>query len=240
MNIATLVLSGHSHVDGISVNTPGTIILTPGGGNTTVSRTINIDVADGGRVDVNNNGLMVDYGGPPSNSPMPAIVGYLNSGRNGGAWNGTGIDSTFAANSPLPIGLAAIEGSAYRQLYGANASFGGEPVDDTSVLVRLTYEGDANLDGRITFDDYTRIDTGFSASLSGYVNGDFNYDGVVNFDDYVLIDVAYNVQNGTLERAIDWISGDDRSGSGRTDFGELGSTELAEVIRIVITPRAGH
>jgi hypothetical protein len=41
----------------------------------------------------------------------------------------------------------------------------------------------------------------------------------VNFDDYVLIDIAFNQQNGTLSRAIDWISGDDRSESNRAATG---------------------
>jgi hypothetical protein len=214
VNVATLRLSGHSHVDGISVNTPGTIILTPGGGNTVVSRSINIDVADGGRVNLNDNRMMVDYSGPSNNSPMPTLIAYLRSGLNGGSWDGPGIDSAFAGNANSSVGLAAIEGAFYRQIYGPDASFGGEAVDDTSVLIGLTYDGDTDLNGRITFDDYTRIDTGFNTAATGYVNGDFNYDGKVDFDDYVLIDTAFNTQSGTLARAIDWISGDDRSATG--------------------------
>ena len=50
------------------------------------------------------------------------------------------------------------------------------------------------------------------------------YSGNVNFDDYVLIDVAFNQQNGTLGRAIDWITGADRSTTG------LDSAGLGEVI----------
>jgi autotransporter-associated beta strand protein len=95
---------------------------------------------------------------------------------------------------------------------------------NTEVRVAYTYYGDANLDGRVTFDDYVKIDTGFNTGLTGWVNGDFNYSGGVSFDDYVLIDISFNQQGGTLSRAIDWISGDDRSESGRT------ATGVAEVI----------
>jgi hypothetical protein len=41
----------------------------------------------------------------------------------------------------------------------------------------------------------------------------------VNFDDYVIIDINFNEQNGTLRRAVDWISGDDRTESGRAATG---------------------
>jgi hypothetical protein len=77
--------------------------------------------------------------------------------------------------------------------------------------------GDANLDGGINFDDYVRIDLGFNTGSIGWSNGDFNGDGSVNLDDYVLIDIAFNTQNGTLARALDWISGDDRSRAGLSD-----------------------
>ena len=90
--------------------------------------------------------------------------------------------------------------------------------------MKYTWNGDANLDGRVTFDDYTKIDTGFNQHFSGWLNGDFNYSGNVSFDDYVLIDIAFNQQNGTLGRAIDWISGDDRSTAG------LDTAGLGEVI----------
>ena len=118
--------------------------------------------------------------------------------------------------------------------YDLDVDGGGADQQDVDTLVQTIFQtryGDANLDGRITFDDYVKIDLGFNNNSTGWANGDFNGSGSVNFDDYVIIDINFNEQNGTLRRAIDWISGDDRSESGRTDFGELGSTELTEVSR---------
>ena len=66
----------------------------------------------------------------------------------------------------------------------------GQAVDSTSVLVKFTYAGDANLDGTINIDDYGRIDSSVSQSgtVFGWFNGDFNYDGKIDIDDYGIID----------------------------------------------------
>ena len=86
--------------------------------------------------------------------------------------------------------------------------------DDTGMdLTSHVGYGDANLDGRVTFDDYVRIDLGFNNQWTGWANGDFNGNGVVNFDDYVIIDIAFNNQVGTTAEAIAWLNGD-RSESG--------------------------
>jgi hypothetical protein len=87
----------------------------------------------------------------------------------------------------------------------------GTSVDGTTVLVKFTYGGDANLDGKINIDDYVKIDNGIASGLSGWANGDFNYDGKVNIDDYVIIDS--NIVNqgpplaaGSDAGQISWIS----------------------------------
>jgi hypothetical protein len=72
-------------------------------------------------------------------------------------------------------------------------TFDGQSVDANTILVKYTYYGDANLDGLVNGSDYTAIDNGFNAGLSGWSNGDFNYDGVINGDDYALIDNSFNM-----------------------------------------------
>jgi hypothetical protein len=66
------------------------------------------------------------------------------------------------------------------------------------VLVKYTYYGDTDFNGRVNFDDYVRTDAGFNNHASGWLNGDFDLNGIVNFDDYVLIDLAFSTQSGTL------------------------------------------
>src|SRR5205823_4656108 len=86
-------------------------------------------------------------------------------------------------------------------------SFDGFAVADSDVLVKYTWYGDTDFNGRVNFDDYVRTDNGFNNHLTGWLNGDFDLNGVVNFDDYVLIDLAFNTQSGTLGRALSLVEG---------------------------------
>jgi hypothetical protein len=62
-----------------------------------------------------------------------------------------------------------------------------------------TYGGDANLDGKLNVDDYSRIDSGIASGLTGWSNGDFNYDGKINIDDYTtVIDANIGTQTGAF------------------------------------------
>ena len=171
---------------------------------------------------IRNKALVVRYFPGQVADPEATIRQRLITGRNGGAWNGTGsaIISTDAQTTPnTAIGYAQAS-----ELGLVGGTFGGVSVDGPAVLVKYTWAGDANLDGRVTFDDYVKIDTGFNTGLTGWVNGDFNYSGSVTFDDYVLIDISFNQQNGTRGRAVGWISGDDRSAAG------LDSPGMSEVL----------
>jgi hypothetical protein len=91
-----------------------------------------------------------------------------------------------------------MEATDYKSIYGANATFDGEALDDTMVLVKYTYYGDTDFNGKVNFDDYVRTDSGFNNHKTGWMNGDFDGNGQVNFDDYVLIDLAFNTQSGVL------------------------------------------
>jgi len=55
---------------------------------------------------------------------------------------------------------------------------------DLSVLVRLTREGDANVDGQVNLIDFNRLAGSFGQSNQRWDNGDFNYDGNVNLIDF--------------------------------------------------------
>jgi hypothetical protein len=78
------------------------------------------------------------------------------------------------------------------------ATWGGLPVDATSILTKLTYFGDANLDGVISADDFALIDRGFALNSSTWTFGDFNYDGTVTSADYLLIDRVFTQQSGSF------------------------------------------
>ena len=85
------------------------------------------------------------------------------------------------------------------------------------MLVKYTYNGDADLNGVVNFDDYSRTDAGFNSGGSDWFHGDFDYNGHVDFDDYSLIDSAFNTQSGTLRRAMSYLDGS-RSQRARDEF----------------------
>jgi len=141
----------------------------------------------------------------------------LQSGYNGGTWNGAG--GITSANATAGYLTAAGSGSGALYAIGAilndttgnfaNASgtaltstFAGASTSAGDVLVKYTYYGDTNLSGTVDGSDYTNIDNGYMNGLTGWFNGDFNYDGAVNGSDYTLMDNAYNTQGAQLSTLI--------------------------------------
>src|SRR5262249_43216141 len=133
-----------------------------------------------GKLDLTDNALIVDYAGA---SPIAAQTTLIKNGQ---------IVSSSDTGALTAIGIAEASDVA------AGGTFAGQPVDATAVLIRFTYAGDANLDGRLDIDDYVRIDQGVAARLTGWSNGDFNLDGKINVDDFAIIDGNINNQGPPL------------------------------------------
>ncbi len=160
-----------------------------------------------GTLDVANNDVIVH------NGVLTNINNQLSQGLNfGGAlWAGTGgiVSSVAAADIHHITAVGAIQNNDGHGniLYGPSGlvatSFDGvTSLSTTDVLVKYTYFGDSNLDGKLNATDYTAIDNGFTLHLAGWANGDFNYDGSVNGDDYTLIDNAFNTQSSVSINAV--------------------------------------
>jgi hypothetical protein len=69
----------------------------------------------------------------------------------------------------------------------------GRSVKGSDTLTMYTYGGDADLDGRVSTNDYFRIDNGYVNRRSGWSNGDFDHDGAVTTNDFFLIDLNFHV-----------------------------------------------
>jgi hypothetical protein len=161
-------------------------------------------------MDLNDNDLISTATG------YSAIAGKIAAARDGGAWDRPGLTSSAArtqTNHATTLGV--LTGSEYAAAHGG--TFDGFAVAPTDTLVKYTWYGDTDFNGKVNFDDYVRTDNGFNNHLSGWVNGDFDLNGAVNFDDYVLIDLAFNTQSGTLGRALSFIDGSNPSLSGMND-----------------------
>ena len=134
---------------------------------------------------------------------FPNLVTKIRSGLNlshGGYWNGPGItSSTAAAGGNTALGIELNSNGSGGTLV---STFDGQGVSSSAVLIKYTYYGDANLDGKVNASDYALLDNGLNMGLTGWQNGDFNYDGVINGDDYALADNAYNTQGSVTLAAI--------------------------------------
>jgi hypothetical protein len=135
-----------------------------------------ITMDSGAKLDLGNGDLVV------RNGDLAAITALVRAARDGAVrWQGNGIGTTTATSVS---GLAVMQQAQ-------------------DVLVKHTYDGDANGDGRINADDYFRIDSAFLAQPQNptYAQGDFNYDRTINADDYFLIDSAFLGQAAPMSAA---------------------------------------
>jgi hypothetical protein len=158
-------------------------------------------VSTAGTLDLSNNDLMLN-GSSPSLSTVTAMVAAGYNLVGGGKWNGAGITSSAAASDSTHLtALGVIQNNqSGTAIYSASNLFDGIAPEANAVLVKYTYFGDANLDGKVDGSDYSLIDAGYSShgTLSGWYNGDFNYDGTIDGSDYALLDNAYNNQGSQL------------------------------------------
>ena len=170
-----------------------------------------------GQIDLANNDMDIPNGNL-ANLTAQVAEGY-NIGYQGGTWTGTnfdqgytqgatiiynGIISSSAANDTThltALGVIQNKTASGTALY---STFDGHTVTSTDVLIKYTYYGDANLDGKVDGSDYSLVDNAYlnerSTGLpsSGWYNGDFNFDGVVDGSDYTLLDNAFNSQGASL------------------------------------------
>jgi hypothetical protein len=192
---SAVALAASANVRELYLDNSARLAIAPSTG-TRVLRSTALSIAPDSRLDVGNSDVIIDYDpdsyallGWWNSSWYTGLTGQVATGSNSGAWDGNGI---ITSRSAALEGLTTVGISEARDALGLTgaqtALFSGQTVDATTVLVKYTYAGDANLDGTLNIDDYTRIDSGVSAGLSGWSNGDFNYDGKMNIDDYVIID----------------------------------------------------
>ncbi|MEA2710136.1 MAG: lysozyme [Phycisphaerales bacterium] len=196
-NGASAVFAVTVHFDALTLN--GNASMTPNGNNALSVK--QLVMSNSARLDLADNDMIVDYtGASPAGTfaggVYTGLAGLIQSGSNFGGWDGNGIVTTHADAAGGLTTLGIGEASDLLGIGGAEtALFGDETVDATSVVIKYTYAGDANLDGIISGDDYSSIDFNVSSvGAFGYSNGDFNYDGIISGDDYSTIDFNISAQ----------------------------------------------
>lgn len=156
-----------------------------------------VDVGAAGVLNLADNTLIVDYTGA---SPVSTIGSLLTTGRNNGAWTGNGINSSAAASqSNRALGYAEAT-----DIFGTfPASFAGESVDNTSVLVRYTLLGDATLDRTVNISDFALLAANFNVSGTRWSSGNFNFDAQTDISDFATLAANFNTSiPADLPRAL--------------------------------------
>jgi len=216
-----LTFGSHGSTPGILVTTVASltiaprgmaVVADPGPGNHSnrtllILTSLSFSSLTSGVLDLAGNDLDLPNGN------LAQITAAIATGYNGsgfGDWNGGAgiISSTAAADTTQLTTLGVIQNNvagSTTPLYGTSGALGkfdGISPASTDILVKYTYFGDTNLDGKVDGSDYSRLDAGLLDGATGWYNGDFNYDGVINGSDYALIDNTFNTQGASLATAI--------------------------------------
>jgi len=154
--------------------------------NTGLYQTDTLTIGPTVALDMTNNWLIVHNGN------LATLTSYGATGINladSGWWDGVGIQSATAAatNGLFTKGVGIIQNEY--QGSPIYASWHGQAVLQTDILIAYTWEGDADLDGLITgLDTFLLGDNVDNGNVYlGWLNGDFDYgnDGVTGLDTFL-------------------------------------------------------
>jgi autotransporter-associated beta strand protein len=159
----------------------GKVQMTPNGTAAGTSKIESLWIFPGTRMDLTNNTLVTDS---TNFNDFDDTLAWVKSGYDNGSWTGEGLMSSSAAANPgHALGIA----KATDLFQSFPATFAGQIIDATDVLVRYTRYGDANLDGGVNLADFNRLAANFGTSGKVWSQGDFNFDGAVNLADFNLL-----------------------------------------------------
>ncbi len=175
---SAITLPGSTTVSSLSLAGGAVLTLAPGSGS--VLRTSVLSIDGGSKLDLNDNDFILDY---TSATPLVSIRTYLLNGRNGGSWTGTGGIASTAAASDSARALGFAEATDI----GSPSAFAGQTIDDTTVVVRFTINGDANLDRTVDISDLGVLATNWQQSGRRWTHGDFNYDQIIDISDLGIL-----------------------------------------------------
>ncbi len=158
----------------------GTVLLssTSAARNTSgvVLSTKNITFGAAGLLDLANHDLIISGG-----QTLASVRALVAAGFGTGTWNGThGITSSTANAGGNYFGFATAGALGL-------STFDGLPVSSSDILVKYTYLGDANLDGKVDLNDLNTVLNNLGTTTSLWSSG--NFDGATTIDLNDLNDV---------------------------------------------------
>ncbi|HEY7091164.1 MAG TPA: hypothetical protein VH518_23910 [Tepidisphaeraceae bacterium] len=210
--IETVSLSGppHNLLNFNSLTLSTKLALVAGQSLTLKLRSLNI--TGGGTLDLSDNDMILDY-----NAPVGTLVSqvrqHLQAGR------------IFSSSTTAKTRLGYADNNTF---VPPRSTFSGQSVDPTSILIKYTQAGDADLDGDADGVDIGVWATQFTGELGGtgskvWTQGDWDYDGDVDGVDAGLWSAAFTGElgGGGLATSVKSVSTAERSRSFAPSIAEL-------------------
>jgi len=202
---ATTLLNSRQHFAYLSASNSSVSVSSSG----TKSLIVNsLSLTNGSFLDLSDNALIITQ---DDSTTLTSLHSYLQSGRAGspgspGAWNGPGIQSSYAKQFGngfnLAIGYADNTDLAAVRTSGSYTTFAGQTVASNYVLVQLTRGADATLDGILDGQDVAVIGTHFQKPGSGqWCFGDFDYSGTCDGSDVSVLGTTFGKTSPLLSPA---------------------------------------
>jgi hypothetical protein len=223
--VEKLSLSGPSHslvqLNSLTLSTP--LSLPPAQDLTLKVRSLSI--TGPGTLDLSDNDMIIDYTAPVG-TLVTQVRQHLQAGR------------LFSSSATAKTRLGYADNNAFAT---PKSTFSGQSVDPTSVLIKYTYAGDADLDGDADGVDIGKWATSFTGELAGgasatkvWTQGDWDYDGDVDGADAGLWSTAFTGElgGGGLATGVKSVSAAERSLPFAPSIAEL-STRRSENDSIV-------
>jgi autotransporter-associated beta strand protein len=184
VNDGTLVLGNADATAGGAINVANGKLARAQAGLPKAVTVTTLSTNTSGQFDLTNNSMVI------RNMTAPQVQALLQSGYNGGHWDGpTGItSSTAAASTETSVGFASNASLNLTEFKGVTG------LTTNDVLVKYTYAGDANLDGKVDIGDLGLLAGAWQQSGKVWFDGDFTYNGTVDIGDLGLL--AGNWQKG--------------------------------------------
>ena len=156
------------------------------GGAAGVSKVETLTMSGGAKLNLGDNDLVI------GTANLATVRAWIQSGYNGGLWNGNGIVGT-PMGTDKALGYASGSDPVLQNLGNV---FNGQTFDADSVIVKYTYAADANLDGQVDVVDLGILATNWQGTGKNWTTADFNYspDGKVDVVDLGIL--ATNWQKG--------------------------------------------
>jgi hypothetical protein len=166
----------------------GTVAIAPNGAVASTSVLSGITIAGTAntwtaKLDLANNDAIVQSNAANKSADFNKLHNQVKQGFNSGNWKGQGItSSTAAANPAADTGLSIVDNA----LLG-DTTFSGQPVTADSILIKYTYYGDIDANGRVDADDLTVFASNFGrTSGATQIDGDIDFNGSINADDLTV------------------------------------------------------